>query len=104
MILRHAIIDTLLTSIPLACEPPHRSMPLTEVLPSFDTDATDSSRIRLAGQWTLATALQVAEQLREVPKSIKAIVRTTPNCASTRSLLKFKELINGTQESRRQFT
>lgn len=31
----------------------------------------------------------------------QAIVRTTPNCASTRLRPKFKELINGTQESRR---
>ena len=51
-------------------------MPLTHARPSFDTDASDPSRIRLAGQWTLATALQVAEQLREVPKSIKAIDAT----------------------------
>ena len=51
-------------------------MPLTQARPSFDTDASDPSRIRLAGQWTLATALQVAEQLREVPKSIKAIDAT----------------------------
>ena len=51
-------------------------MPLTDARPSFNTDATDSSRIRLAGQWTLATALQVAERLREVPAGTKAIDAT----------------------------
>ena len=51
-------------------------MPLTHARPSFDTDASDPSRIRLAGQWTLATALQVAERLREVPAGTKAIDAT----------------------------
>ena len=51
-------------------------MPLTDIRPSFSADDTDSSRIRLAGQWTLATALQVAEQLRQVPKDTKAIDAT----------------------------
>ena len=51
-------------------------MPLTDNRPSFNADTTDSSRLRLAGQWTLATALQVAERLREVPASTKAIDAT----------------------------
>ncbi len=44
-------------------------MTLTDALPTIETDAEDPSRIRLVGQWTLATALQVADRLREIPDS-----------------------------------
>jgi phospholipid/cholesterol/gamma-HCH transport system permease protein len=44
-------------------------MTLTDAAPRFETDRSDPSRVRLAGQWTLATAMQVAERLRELPDS-----------------------------------
>ncbi len=48
----------------------------TDALPRFVTDDTDPARVRLAGQWTIATALQVAERLREIPAAAKAIDAT----------------------------
>jgi phospholipid/cholesterol/gamma-HCH transport system permease protein len=51
-------------------------MPHTDTRPSFEIDAADPSRVRLSGQWTLDTALDVAERLREVPKSITSIDAT----------------------------
>ncbi|HEY5972142.1 MAG TPA: ABC transporter permease [Pseudoxanthomonas sp.] len=44
--------------------------------PRFTADDADPSRIRLAGQWTLATALQVADRLRELPKGATTIDAT----------------------------
>mgnify|MGYP003531145588 CR=1 FL=1 len=40
-------------------------MPHTDTRPRFETDATDPSRVMLSGQWTLDTALDVAERIRE---------------------------------------
>ena len=51
-------------------------MPHTDARPRFETDAADPSRVRLAGQWTLATALDVAERLREVPETATSIDAT----------------------------
>ncbi|HET6782609.1 MAG TPA: STAS domain-containing protein, partial [Pseudoxanthomonas sp.] len=51
-------------------------MTQTDARPRFETDNADPSRVRLAGQWTIATALQVAERLREMPTSAKAIDAT----------------------------
>lgn len=51
-------------------------MTQTDALPRFVTDAADPTRVRLAGQWTIATALQVAERLREIPAAAKAIDAT----------------------------
>ena len=48
-------------------------MTQTDARPRFDTDDADPTRVRLAGQWTLATALQVAERLREIPAGTRAI-------------------------------
>ena len=44
--------------------------------PRFIADDADPSRIRLLGQWTLASALEVAERLRELPKGVQAIDAT----------------------------
>ena len=35
--------------------------------PRLQADADDPTRLRLHGQWTLATDMEVAERLREVP-------------------------------------
>ena len=51
-------------------------MPQTDPRPHFEIDAADPTRVRLTGQWTLDTALEVAERLREVPKSITSIDAT----------------------------
>ena len=51
-------------------------MTQTDARPRFVTDDADPARVRLAGQWTIATALQVAERLREMPASAKAIDAT----------------------------
>ncbi|KAF1706171.1 ABC transporter permease [Pseudoxanthomonas sacheonensis] len=51
-------------------------MTQTDARPRFETDDADPSRVRLAGQWTIATALQVAERLREIPAGAKAIDAT----------------------------
>jgi phospholipid/cholesterol/gamma-HCH transport system permease protein len=48
----------------------------TDATPRFDTDAADPGRVRLAGQWTIATALQVAERLREMPAGTTTIDAT----------------------------
>jgi phospholipid/cholesterol/gamma-HCH transport system permease protein len=52
------------------------AMTQTDARPRFETDDADPSRVRLAGQWTIATALQVAERLREIPAGTKAIDAT----------------------------
>lgn len=52
------------------------AMTQTDARPRFETDDADPSRVRLAGQWTIATALQVAERLREMPAGAKAIDAT----------------------------
>jgi phospholipid/cholesterol/gamma-HCH transport system permease protein len=56
----------------------HRTsdMTQTDARPRFETDDTDPSRVRLVGQWTIATALQVADRLREMPAGAKAIDAT----------------------------
>lgn len=51
-------------------------MSQTDALPHFQTDAADPSTVRLAGQWTLGTALQVAERLRELPAGTRRIDAT----------------------------
>ena len=51
-------------------------MTQTDARPRFVTDDADPVRVRLAGQWTIATALQVAERLREIPAAAKAIDAT----------------------------
>jgi phospholipid/cholesterol/gamma-HCH transport system permease protein len=51
-------------------------MTQTDARPRFDTDDADPARVRLAGQWTIATALQVAERLREMPAGAKTIDAT----------------------------
>ena len=51
-------------------------MTQTDARPRFVTDDADPARVRLAGQWTIATALQVAERLREIPAGAKAIDAT----------------------------
>ena len=69
-----------------------RAMTPTEALPRFEADATDSSRIRLAGQWTLATALQVAERLGEIPENateVDATGITRIDSAGVLQLLRF---------------
>ena len=48
----------------------------TDARPRFETDEADPSRVRLAGQWTLATALQVAERLREMPAAARVVDAT----------------------------
>jgi phospholipid/cholesterol/gamma-HCH transport system permease protein len=48
----------------------------TDARPRFETDDSDPSRVRLAGQWTLATAMQVAERLREIPDSTMEVDAT----------------------------
>lgn len=52
------------------------AMTQTDARPRFETDDADPSRVRLAGQWTIATALQVAERLREIPAGAKIIDAT----------------------------
>ena len=44
--------------------------------PRFSTDDADPTRVRLLGQWTLSTALQVAEQLRELPAQVRTLDAT----------------------------
>lgn len=44
--------------------------------PRFSPDATDPAQVRLAGQWTLATALEVAERLSELPAGTTSIDAT----------------------------
>jgi len=44
--------------------------------PRMEQDSTESGRIRLAGRWTLHTALQSAEVLRELPEALTAIDAT----------------------------
>lgn len=51
-------------------------MTQTDGRPRFETDDADPSRVRLTGQWTIATALQVAERLREIPAGARAIDAT----------------------------
>ncbi|MEO6103152.1 MAG: ABC transporter permease, partial [Pseudoxanthomonas sp.] len=51
-------------------------MTQTDALPRFATDDADPARVRLAGQWTLATALQVAQRLREIPPGTRSIDAT----------------------------
>ena len=51
-------------------------MSQTDALPHFETDAADPATVRLAGQWTLGTALQVAERLRELPTGTARIDAT----------------------------
>ena len=51
-------------------------MTQTDVRPRFAPDDADPSRVRLAGQWTLATALQVAERLREIPQGTRTVDAT----------------------------
>ncbi len=53
-----------------------RNMTPTDARPRFETDDADPSKVRLAGQWTLATALQVAERLREMPAAARRIDAT----------------------------
>ncbi len=53
-----------------------RHMTPTDARPRFETDDADPSRVRLAGQWTLANALQVAERLREMPATARVIDAT----------------------------
>lgn len=48
----------------------------TETRPRIAADAADPSQVRLAGQWTLATAMEVAERLRELPAGAKRIDAT----------------------------
>jgi len=57
--------------------PPDTSdMTQTDARPCLETDAADPSRIKLAGSWTLSTALQVAERLREIPDSVMEVDAT----------------------------
>ena len=51
-------------------------MTQTETHPRFAADDADPSQVRLLGQWTLATAMQVAERLRELPAGAKRIDAT----------------------------
>ena len=44
--------------------------------PRIERDANEPGRIRLSGRWTLHTALQAAEVLREVPEGLTAIDAT----------------------------
>jgi phospholipid/cholesterol/gamma-HCH transport system permease protein len=44
--------------------------------PQFQMDEAEPSRVRLAGEWTLTGALEVAERLREIPETAKAIDAT----------------------------
>ncbi|WP_454832121.1 MlaE family lipid ABC transporter permease subunit [Pseudoxanthomonas wuyuanensis] len=44
--------------------------------PQFQFDQADPTRVRLAGEWTLDDALQVAERLREIPDSARVIDAT----------------------------
>ena len=48
----------------------------TDARPRFAADDTDPSQVRLSGQWTLDTALQVADRLREMPASVKRMDAT----------------------------
>ncbi|RYZ71783.1 MAG: MlaE family lipid ABC transporter permease subunit [Lysobacteraceae bacterium] len=48
----------------------------TNPSPRFESDPAQPSRLRLAGQWTLANALQVAERLREMPADATTIDAT----------------------------
>ena len=48
----------------------------TDARPRFAPDDADPTRMRLGGQWTLATALQVAERLRELPPGTRALDAT----------------------------
>ena len=52
-------------------------MTQTDALPRLVTDDADPARVRLAGQWTIANALQVAERLREIPAGARAIDATS---------------------------
>ena len=51
-------------------------MTQTDARPRFATDDADPSRVRLMGQWTLASALEVADRLRELPKDATTIDAT----------------------------
>ena len=55
---------------------PTRDMTPTDARPRFAPDDADPTRMRLGGQWTLATALQVAERLRELPPGTRALDAT----------------------------
>ncbi|MEL1266171.1 ABC transporter permease [Pseudoxanthomonas putridarboris] len=44
--------------------------------PQYQTDQADPTRVRLAGDWTLASALIVAEQLRGLPEAVSRIDAT----------------------------
>ncbi|WP_411834149.1 ABC transporter permease [Pseudoxanthomonas mexicana] len=42
-------------------------------LPDYQIDDADPARVRLAGEWALDTALQVADKLRQIPDTVRAI-------------------------------
>lgn len=48
----------------------------TEVRPAFDADPADPSRVRLSGDWTLQSALAVADQLRTMPENVRSLDAT----------------------------
>ncbi len=48
-------------------------MTQTENRPRFAVDEADPSQVRLLGQWTLTTAMEVAERLRELPAGVKRV-------------------------------
>ncbi len=51
-------------------------MTRTDARPQFHSDPSEPSRVRLEGDWTLATALTVAERLREVPDGVTELDAT----------------------------
>ncbi len=68
----------LLTFSGIACMLLGRVPPMTQTptRPQYQTDQADPTRIRLAGDWILSTALAVADRLRELPEQIKRIDAT----------------------------
>ncbi|WAC63049.1 MlaE family lipid ABC transporter permease subunit [Pseudoxanthomonas sp. SL93] len=48
----------------------------TPARPQYETDQADPTRVRLAGDWTLASALVVAEELRGLPEAVTRIDAT----------------------------
>ena len=47
--------------------------------PQYEADPGDPQRVKLAGDWTLASALTVAEQLKTLPETVNRLDATAIN-------------------------